>query len=753
LTQQLAAGLTKAYPDRQVEFPEQKSMPMIRHLTQITGGLICLSVAVLLLGACGKKEPEVVETEVQKTDPVQDELVTAEDQYLWLEDVLGDESLEWVRAENARTLGILEADPRFNESEARALGIYNATDKIVYADRSGDEMHDLWRDEENVRGLWRKTSVEAYAAGAPIWETVLDFDALAEHEDRNWVYKGRECLMSAGLCMLRLSDGGTDSIELREFDVARRRFVEGGFEAPNAKQWVEWLDTDTLMIATDFGPGSINTSGYPRQVRLWKRGAALSEARLLFEGPASDAFEFPVVSHRDDGTHALVAQGPDFFTQTLHLLHDDGSLATLPLPQDVSFQGFMGDWLIAQLRSDWDLGDVTAMAGSVVSVGIDDLLSGTPQASLQIVYAPDEVSSVESVTVAKDRIYIALLANVTGKLIVATASDAGWVTGEVPLPENGKLRVRSADDSANDVFVSFESFLQPESLYRVTVDGRVNLVQALPERFDSSAFVTEQKFATANDGTRIPHFVIRPRDLEFDGKRPTLLYAYGGFELSSTPGYTYPIGNSPNMTSWLEAGGTLVVANIRGGGEFGPKWHQAALKDKRQVAFDDMIAVAEHLIETGLTSPRHLGAMGRSNGGLLMGALLTQRPDLFNAIVVGVPLLDMLRYHKLLAGASWIAEYGDPDVPEEAAFIREWSPYQKMGELDSYPEVFFYSSTRDDRVHPGHGRKMAARMRELGHSFLYYENIEGGHAGSSDLKQRAFMDSLQITYLMQKLMD
>jgi len=715
--------------------------------------LICLAFSVLLLGACGKTESEAAKPKVEKAEVVETDIVEAEDPYLWLEDVLGEQSLEWVRAENARTLGALEADTRFSQTEARALGIYNATDKIVYADRSGDEMHDLWRDEVNVRGLWRKTSVEAYAAGNPIWETVLDFDALARHEDRNWVYKGRNCLMSAGRCMLRLSDGGTDSVELREFDVTGRRFAEGGFEAPNAKQSVAWLDQDTLMIATDFGPDSINTSGYPRQIRLWERGTALSEAQLLFEGPANDAFEFPVVSHREDGTHAMVIQGPDFFTQTLHLVGEDNSLSVLSLPQDVSFQGFIGDQLIALMRSDWEVGDVTATAGSVISVGIDDLVSGTPQASLQTVYMPDAVSSVESVTVAKNRIYLALLSNVTGKLMMASAGDGGWVLSDITLPENGTLSVRAADDTANDVFVSFESFLQPESLYRVMVDGEIRLVQALPERFDAANFVTEQQFATAKDGTQIPYFMIRPKDLEFDGQRPTLLYAYGGFENSSTPGYTFPIGNSPNMTSWLEAGGTLVVANIRGGGEFGPKWHQAALKEKRQVAFDDMIAVAEHLIETGLTTPRHLGAMGRSNGGLLMGAMLTQRPDLFNAIVVGVPLLDMLRYHKLLAGASWIAEYGDPDVPEEAAWISEWSPYQKMGELESYPEVLFYSSTRDDRVHPGHGRKMAAKMRELGHSFLYYENIEGGHAGSSDLKQRAFMDSLQITYLMQKLMD
>ncbi len=710
--------------------------------------LICLAFSMLLPGACGKTEPEVAQPEVMKPEVVQ-----TEDPYLWLEDILGEQSLEWVRAENTRTLSMLETDPRFAEIEARALGIYNATDKIAYAERSGDEMHDLWRDEVNVRGLWRKTSVEAYAAGNPIWETVLDFDELAKHDDRNWVYKGRDCLMSAGRCMLRLSDGGTDSVELKEFDIVNRRFVEGGFEAPNAKQWVAWVDQDTLMIATDFGPESTNASGYPRQIRLWNRGTALSEAQLLFEGPASDAFEFPVISRREDGTHALVIQGPDFFTQTLHLVGEDDSLRTLPLPQDVSFQGFMGEQLIALMRSDWAVGDVTAAAGSVVAVGLDDLINGTPGVSLQTVYTPDAVSSVESVTVAKNRIYLALLSNVTGKLIMASASDAGWALSAVALPENGTLSVRAADDSANDVFVSFESYLQPESLYRVMEDGEIHLVQALPERFDAAGFVTEQKFATAKDGTHIPYFMVRPKDLEIDGQRPTLLYAYGGFENSSTPGYTFPIGNSPNMTSWLEAGGTLVVANIRGGGEFGPKWHQAALKEKRQVAFDDMIAVAEHLIETGLTTPGHLGAMGRSNGGLLMGAMLTQRPDLFNAIVVGVPLLDMLRYHKLLAGASWIAEYGNPDVPEEAAWISEWSPYQKMGELESYPEVLFYSSTRDDRVHPGHGRKMAARMRELGHSFLYYENIEGGHAGSSDLTQRAFMDSLQITYLMQKLMD
>ena len=721
---------------------------------------ISIVIAALITG-CQPADTEVAETDASEAEPeaialesaVETAGETDKDPHLWLEEVLGEEALDWVKAENARTLEVLEADARFGNLQDRALSIYNATDKIVYADRFGDEMHDLWRDETNVRGVWRKTSVDAYADGAPIWETVLDIDTLAAAEDRNWVYKGRTCMMSANRCLVQLSDGGTDSVVLREFNTKTGQFVEGGFETPNSKQWASWFDEDHLLLATEFGEDSMNTSGYPRQIRLWERGTPLEEAQLIFEGPESDAIEFPLISRRDDGTHAFVLQIPAFFTETLHLIQEDLSLKTLQLPEDVSFQGFLGDQLIALLRSDWTVGEMTAAGGSVVSVELDDLLEGTPGNSLQTIYSPDDVSSVESVTVTRDRVYISILSNVTGKLLKAEVSDSGWSLGDVALPPNGSLQVRAADDSTNDVFVSFESYLQPETLYRVMEDDEVVVVQALPERFDPARFVTEQKFATSSDGTQIPYFLIRPADLEFDGQRPTLLYSYGGFEISLTPGYTYPIGNSPNMTSWLEAGGTLVVANIRGGGEFGPAWHQAALKENRQVAFDDMIAVAEHLIEIGLTNPQRLGAMGRSNGGLLMGALLTQRPDLFNAIVIGVPLLDMMRYHKLLAGASWTGEYGNPDVPEEAAYIAEYSPYQKMGELEEYPEVMFYSSTRDDRVHPGHGRKMAAKMHELGHTFLYYENIEGGHAGSSDLKQRAFMDSLQLAYLMQKLMD
>ena len=398
----------------------------MNRLSGMALGLMACVAAALVLAACQKPEQEPVVAETETAELVAEPGQDAADPYLWLEDVLGEKSLEWVRAENARTLEVLQSDPRFDDVEARALGIYNATDKIVYADRFGDEMHDFWRDDVNVRGVWRKTSVDAYTSGSPIWETVLDIDALAQAEGRNWVYKDRDCLVSAGRCLVHLSDGGTDSIVLREFYMQDGGFVEGGFESPNAKQWVAWLDQDTLMIATGFGPETINTSGYPRQIRLWTRGTPLSEARLLFEGPADDAFAFPVVHRRQDGTHALVQQGPDFFSQTLRLLNQDESLTRLALPDDVSLQGFMGQTMIFSLRSDWEVAGQVFPAGSVVSAHVGDLADGAPQASLQIVYAPDAISSVDSVTIARDRVYIALLSNVTGRLIAAEPSERDW---------------------------------------------------------------------------------------------------------------------------------------------------------------------------------------------------------------------------------------------------------------------------------------------------------------------------------------
>ncbi|TNE62274.1 MAG: S9 family peptidase [Alphaproteobacteria bacterium] len=676
-----------------------------------------------------------------------------DDPYQWLEEVEGQKSLEWVEEQNKHSLGILEADPRFHELEARALKDYNAKDKIAYGSLAGGSVANFWQDETHVRGIWRRTSLKSYASKDPQWITVLDFDALAKEEGENWVYKGRDCLApDFGRCLIRLSRGGGDAVVVREFDAVTKRFVDNGFKTPESKQWVSWVDADTLMIATDFGPdadgsSSMNESGYPRQVRLWKRGTPLEDAELLMNSDPEIVFNFPMASHRADGTYTGVIQGPDFFTQIIFLMVDD-ELKQLDLPKDIDFKGFFGTRMIIQMRKDWTVGGKTVKAGALVSALVTDLVAGDPARSLVTIFEPGERSSIDGVSIGKDRIFLSVLDEVTGKLLSATPTGEGWDVADMGMPKNGTLSVISADEWSDAAFINFESFLQPSTLYTVELGGKPEPIKSLAPRFDAANLVTEQKFATSTDGTKVPYFVIRAKDVPMDGSTPTLLYGYGGFEISITPSYMSSIGKL-----WLEQGGAYVIANIRGGGEFGPKWHQAALKPNRQRAYDDFISVGEDLIKSGLTSTPHLGIVGRSNGGLLMGAMVTQRPDLWNAVICGVPLLDMMRYHKLLAGASWVGEYGDPDIPEEREFILKYSPYQNVKEGVKYPEVFFYTSTKDDRVHPGHARKMAARLMSLGNPVLYYENTEGGHAGSANLTQKAYTDALQVVYALRKLKD
>jgi prolyl oligopeptidase len=671
-----------------------------------------------------------------------------DDPYIWLEEVEGKEALEWVEERNKHSLGILEGDSRFKGLMDRALKDYNATDKIAYGSVENGEVHNFWQDATNVRGLWRKTTLESYASDNPVWETVLDYDALAKSEGENWVYKGRDCLHGTTRCMIRLSRGGGDAVVVREFDTATKSFVDSGFESPEAKQNTAWLDADTLLIGTDFGDGTMNESGYARQVRVWKRGTSLSDAALIHDSAPEIVFNFPMASHRGDGQYAGVIQGPDFFTQVLYLMNDEGKLQKLDLPLGIDFQGFFGDQMIILMRKGWETGGKSVAAGSLVSVKVSDLLAGNPANSLTAIFTPGERNSIDGVSIGRDRIFLSVLDEVTGQLISATHSDDGWATSDMGMPKNGTLAVTSADEWSDNAMVNFESFLQPDTLYHVSASTPPKALKSLPSRFDATDLVTTQKFATSKDGTKVPYFLVHHKDVKMDGATPTVLYGYGGFEISLTPGYLAGFSKL-----WVESGGAYAVANIRGGGEFGPKWHQAALKPNRQRAFDDFISVAEDLIASKLTSPKHLGIRGGSNGGLLMGATFTQRPELFNAAITAVPLLDMIRYHKLLAGASWVGEYGDPDIPEEREFILKYSPYQNVKKDGKYPEIFFYTSTKDDRVHPGHARKMAARMMEQGHPIIYYENTEGGHAAAANLKQRAFTDALQTVYVLKKLAD
>ncbi len=694
--------------------------------------LILISISLFI------KNRDMTENNMEQDDP-----------YLWLEEVEGEAALKWVDEQNARSLPVLENDPRFKELEAEAAAILNSENRIPLGRIKGNYLYNFWQDETNVRGLLRRATLESYATDEPMWESVLDIDALAEAEDENWVYKGSDCLAPDNeLCLVRLSRGGGDAVVTREYNSKTKSFVAGGFALSEGKQSAAWVDANTIMVGNDFGEGSMTTSGYARTVRILKRGQDIADAEEIFEIDAEDMGLFAFSEDRPEGHYSMIVHVPRFFTGNIWHLGDEGKLTHLPFPEDADYKSMFNGVALAQLRTNWVVDGTTYAAGSLVGINLAHVLATGEVGTIEKIFTPTDNQSIEGVSTSKDKIYVNLLENVTGKLIALSQHENMWHRNAVALPENGSISVITSDDFSNTTMVKYESFLVPDQLYQIEGDGSLAVIKSLPEEFDASNLITEQKWATSADGTEIPYFVVRDKDIAFDGSTPTLVFGYGGFEISLTPEYVEP----PEIL-WLKRGGAYVIPNIRGGGEFGPKWHQAALLDKRQNAFDDFIAVSEALISTGVTSPAKLGIWGRSNGGLLMGAMFTQRPELFGAIMTGVPLLDMKRYNKLLAGASWMAEYGNPDIAEHWEFIKEYSPYQNVRADVSYPEIYFYTSTKDDRVHPGHARKMVAKMTEMGHSVLYYENTEGGHAGTANLNQLAYSRALQVTYLMQKLMD
>lgn len=671
-----------------------------------------------------------------------------DDPHLWLEEVEGAKAIDWAKKQNEETFQRLKGDPRFEPLRADAEAIFTARDRIAYGALEGGQVDNFWQDATNVRGVWRRTSVDSYRTADPKWDIVLDLDALSKAEKENWVYKGHTCLApESTLCLVNLSRGGKDAVVVREYDAAKKAFVQGGFALPEAKQTVAWADKDTLLVASDFGPDTMTDSGYARQVRLWKRGSDLAKAPILLNVGKTDVWARPAVYQRPEGTTILLNRGPDFFTEEWHVLGKDGKPAKLNLPLGIDLRGVIDGHVLLLLRADWAVAGKNFAKGTLVAVPVAEAAAGTPK-TVETILAPSATASIEDVSVAKDAVYIDLLDNVVGKLVAAKRGAKGWTLADVALPGQGSLSITSTDAFSTDVLVNYTNFLQPDTLYLMPAGGKPEAIKSLPARFDSAPYKTEQRFATSKDGTKVPYFIVGPKDMKLDGENPTLLYAYGGFEISQTPRYLSAFGKS-----WLQAGGVYAVANIRGGGEFGPAWHQAALKENRQRAFDDFIAVGEDLVKTKVTKPARLGIQGGSNGGLLTGVAMTQRPDLFNAVIVAVPLLDMLRYHTLLAGASWMGEYGNPDIPAERAFIGKYSPYQNLKPTVTYPEAFVYTSTKDDRVHPGHARKFVARLEEFGKPVIYYENIEGGHSAAANLKQRAEVTALQLVYLMQKLME
>lgn len=678
------------------------------------------------------------------------------DPYTWLEDVAGERSMAWVRERNADSARVLAARPEFESTRARQLDILNSTDKIPVIGRIGPHVYNLWRDQAHQRGLWRRTSLADYAKPQPAWETVIDLDALGRAENENWVWGSVSCLHHSTAppdrCIVGLSRGGADAAVYREFDLIARQFVAGGFTLPEAKTQVDWIDRDTLLVGTNFGPGSLTDSGYARTIREWKRGTPLSSARLVFEADAKDVYTFSDIDHTPGYERQFLGRAKDFYRVELFLRSDD-RLVAIDKPADALFWG-VRQWALLQPRSAYTAGGETYAAGSLLVTDFDAYMRG--ERRFQVLFQPTATRALVSGGVAftRSRVLLTIQDNVASKLEEWHASAGQWQRREVPAPFPGRLSVSSLednalidDDLAESYLVNYEDFLTPATLSLArTGDSRPSVLKQSPAFFDAAGMKVEQHFASSKDGTRVPYFVVLPKGAVMDGSLPTVLYGYGGFQISMSPSYNSTFGNA-----WLEKGGAFVLANIRGGGEFGPDWHTAALKENKQRSYDDFIAVAQDVIRRRLTSPSHLGIMGGSNGGLLVGAVLTQRPDLFNAVVCQVPLLDMARYHKLLAGASWMAEYGDPDQPGQWAYISRYSPYQNVEPGVRYPRVLFTTSTRDDRVHPSHARKMAARMLEQGHEVLYYENIEGGHGGAADNAQRAKLRALEFSFLWMQL--
>ena len=668
--------------------------------------------------------------------------------HLWLEEVEGEDALAKVREWNAASAAILQ-DESYEALNASLLDVYNSPEKIPYVSYRAGLAHNFWQDENHVRGIWRATTLDSYASETTEWDTILDFDALAESEDKNWVYKGNSCLApDYNRCIVRLSDGGKDAVTRREFDVPSKSFVNDGFDLPESKGFVDWLDADTLIVGIDFGPGTMTESGYPRIVKMLKRGMTLDEAETLYEGDPAHVGSWGYTFEDASGDKELMLQNSlSFFEREYFWLKrtDAGfEQVPIPIPNRSSFgDQFKGQRLLL-LQEDWR-GHKT---GSLVSFSITDFLEDGQIDQINELFSPGERQTLNSYGVTKDKVLVSISENVTGSGWAYDFVDGKWMATRLDLPKNGSVSIGGTNDKESIAFISTESFLNPDTLWSIDTSSLdIQKVKSLPNWFDASDMSAEQFEATSDDGTKIPYFVIRKKGLEMDGSNPTVLYGYGGFQVSLTPSYSGTIGRG-----WLEKGGVYVLANIRGGGEFGPDWHQAGLKEKRQVIYDDFISVAEDLIDRDITSPGHLGIHGGSNGGLLMGVMMTQRPDLFNAIAIGVPLLDMQRYHTLLAGASWVGEYGDPDDDgAEGAFIRNLSPYHNLKTGVEYPEPFIYTSTKDDRVHPGHARKYAQRLEDLGLPFQYYENIDGGHASAANLKESAHKNALIYNYFYSKL--
>jgi len=663
-----------------------------------------------------------------------------DDPYLWLEEVSGSEALDWVRARNEPTLAEL-CDAQFERMRIEALEVLDTDARIPYVRRRGEYLYDFWRDATNPRGLWRRTTLDSYRTDSPDWEVLIDVDELGRGDGQKWVWAGASVIEPEHtLALINLSPGGSDAVVVREFDMLTREFVADGFELPEAKSEVGWDDPDTVLVGTDFGPDSLTESGYPRILKRWRRRTPLTDAATIFEGSRTDVSAGGSTDRTPGFERTFVGRSIDFWNRQRYQLRGS-ELISIDVPTDASSLSIHREWLLIDLRTDWSVGANTYRAGSLLAANYDEFIAGTRE--LQVIFEPDEHTCLHQYAWTRDRLVLVTLADVASR--VEIVSPGTWRREPISgIPPATNTVIVAADDTGDEFFLDSSGFDTPSRLLRGTDAGPLEQIKSAPAFFDAETLDVRQYFATSEDGTSIPYFVVRSRDAS--GPGPTLLGGYGGFETSLTPGYSGVLGRL-----WLARGGTYAMANIRGGGEYGPGWHTQAMREGRHKVAEDFATVADDLVNRGITTVEQLGAQGGSNGGLLMGIMLTKYPEKFGALVCDAPLLDMKRYHLLLAGASWVAEYGDPDNPDDWAFISEYSPYQNISTGRNYPPVLMTTSTRDDRVHPGHARKMTAALEAAGQRAWYYENIEGGHAGAADNEQIAFKSALGYSFLWRML--
>ncbi|MEM7645265.1 MAG: prolyl oligopeptidase family serine peptidase [Pseudomonadota bacterium] len=697
--------------------------------------ILFLPILVILCVGCSQKEPQTP---------------SSADTFLWLEDIEGKKSLDWVKKQSSETLKTIATGKRFKKLEKQALDILQAKDKIPGVSMKGNHLYNFWQDKKHVRGVWRRTLLKNYKRRKPRWETLLDLDLLAKSEKEDWVFKDARCLSPKYIrCLIKLSRGGKDAVEVREFDLRTKRFVKNGFFLKEAKTDVNWLDKNHIFVATNFGPGSLTESGYARIVKLWKRGTSLDSAKTLYEGEVRDMAANSENLESLDRSVSILTRWKSFFTKE-HFVYEQGGIRRLPLPKGAILKGFFRSYYIAELRNPWSVEKSSFQAGSLIAIHKRVVKNQVvKKGDVYELFKKPKNGSILATRLLRDRILVNALENVRGRIYAIKVTREGFTKPRLlSLVKNAHLVLGASSIYKNDFFFQKSSFLTPDALYFYdSIKKKVGRVQSLPAKFNSSNMAVRQHWATSQDGTKVPYFVVGKTSLMNNGPVPTLLYGYGGFQYSQVPGYKPLVGKL-----WLENGGLYVLANIRGGGEFGPAWHKAVLKKNRHKAYDDFIAVAEDLIQRKYSSPQKLAIRGRSNGGLLVSAVMTRRPDLFRSVLCIVPLTDMIRYSQLLAGASWMEEYGDPRDPSMRDYLLSYSPYQNLKADAKYPEILILTSTKDDRVHPGHARKLAAKMISQGHERVhFYEEMEGGHKGTAYSKQWARWQAMTYEHLYRTL--